>query len=177
MAVPHVTGVAALIMAVNPTLSDIDVKRTILKSVDKVPDLDGKVLTSGRLNADKAVRAAIAAAPPSVIAQRNELPQVIPAIATSSLGNAFPSPANPEVWIPYRLDAASDVTITIYNTLGQAVRTLELGHRPAGRYEERQLAAHWDGRNANGEVVASGFYFYTLKTGDFTATRKLFIVR
>jgi hypothetical protein len=141
-----------------------------------VPDLAGKTVTGGRLNAANAL--AITAAPPIAITDRKALmANVNPTIVASSLGNAFPSPANPEVWIPYRLDAASDVKITIYNLTGQLVRTLQLGHRPAGIYDNKQLAAHWDGRNANGETVASGFYFYTLKAGDFTATRKLFIVR
>jgi len=178
MASPHVAGVAALIMSVNPGLSDLEVKDCILNSVDAVPDLNGKVLTGGRLNAEKAVKLAIPAAPPIAIANGKALlTNMNPTVVASSLGNAFPSPANPEVWIPYRLDAASDVTITIYNISGQVVRTLELGHRPAGVYENKQLSAHWDGRNANGETVSSGFYFYTLKAGDFTATRKLFIVR
>jgi len=176
MAAPYVAGVAALIMSVSG-LSDLEVKRCILKSVDKLPDLNGKVRTGGRLNAEKAVACAISAAPPIAIANRKALTHVNPPIVASSLGNAFPSPANPEVWIPYRLDAASDVTVTIYNISGKAIRTLQLGHRPAGIYESKRLAAHWDGRNANGEVVASGFYFYTIRAGDFTATRKLFIVR
>ncbi|MBM3240916.1 T9SS type A sorting domain-containing protein [Candidatus Poribacteria bacterium] len=177
MASPHVAGVAALIMSVNPGLSDLEVKDCILNSVDAVPDLNGKVLTGGRLNAVKAVKLAIPAAPPIAIAHGKALTKVNPAIKVSSLGNAFPSPANPEVWLPYRLDVASDATITIYDISGQLVRTLDLGHRLAGVYENKQLSAHWDGRNTNGEVVASGFYFYTLKAGDFTATRKLLIVR
>jgi len=176
MAAPYVAGVAALVMGVS-SLSDIEVKRCILKSVDKVPDLTGKVLTGGRLNADKAVNCAIPVAPPITIASSKVLTNARPTIVDASLGNAFPTPANPEVWIPYRLDVASDVSITIYDISGKAIRTLQLGHRPAGVYENKQLAAHWDGRNAKGEVVASGFYFYTFSAGDFTATRKLFIVR
>ena len=190
MATPHVAGVAALLwselhlvapgLIAHPVLAGLIVKRIILKSVDPIADLAGKVKTGGRLNAANALGilpATISAAPPIAIANRKALTHVNPPIVASSLGNAFPSPANPEVWIPYRLDAASDVTVTIYNISGKAIRTLQLGHRPAGIYENKQLAAHWDGRNANGEVVASGFYFYTLKAGDFTATRKLFIVR
>ncbi len=46
---------------------------------------------------------------------------------------------------------------------------------PAGRYQSRSRAAHWDGKNAVGEPVASGLYFYTLTAGDFTATRKMLI--
>jgi len=177
MAAPHVAGVAALVMAVNPNLSDLEVKDGILNSVDNVPGLVGKVLTGGRLNAATAVKLALPAAPPIAMAKRTALTKVNPTLRVSSLGNAFPSPANPEVWLPYRLEAASDVTLTIYNLAGQVVRTLDLGHRLAGIYENKQLSVHWDGRNANGETVASGFYFYTLKAGDFTATRKLLIVR
>ena len=53
--------------------------------------------------------------------------------------------------------------------------TLELGHQPVGIYESRSRAAYWDGRNALGEFVASGVYFYTLTAGDFAATRKMLI--
>ena len=44
-----------------------------------------------------------------------------------------------------------------------------------GNYESRNRAAYWDGKNELGEPVASGVYFYTLTTGDFTATRKMLI--
>ena len=49
------------------------------------------------------------------------------------------------------------------------------GHQPAGMYQTRSRAAHWDGKNEFGESVASGVYFYTLTAGDFTATRKMLI--
>ena len=96
----------------------------------------------------------------------------------------FPNPFNPETWIPYQLAKPVDVTITIYTVNGTLVRTLTLGHQPAGLYQNRSRAAYWDGRNAFGEPVASGVYFYTLSTestrdsvtaGDFTATRKMLI--
>ena len=58
---------------------------------------------------------------------------------------------------------------------GTLVRTLALGHQPAGMYQNRSRAAYWDGRNAIGEPVASGLYFYTLTAGEFTATRKMLI--
>ncbi|MDE0427731.1 MAG: T9SS type A sorting domain-containing protein [Candidatus Poribacteria bacterium] len=87
----------------------------------------------------------------------------------------YPNPFNPETWIPYRLANPAEVTLTIYAVNGQVVRTLDLGHQTAGFYEDRNRAAYWDGRNAQGESVASGVYFYTLSAGDFTATRKLLI--
>ena len=69
----------------------------------------------------------------------------------------------------------ADVTLHIYAVNGTLVRTLTLGHQPAGMYQSRSRAAYWDGRNAFGEPVASGLYFYTLTARDFTATRKMLI--
>ena len=87
----------------------------------------------------------------------------------------YPNPFNPETWIPYQLAKPADVTLTIYGIDGQIVRRLALGHQPGGVYQNRSRAAYWDGKNAFGEPVASGVYFYTLTAGDFTATRKMLI--
>ena len=87
----------------------------------------------------------------------------------------FPNPFNPETWIPYHLAKDADVTLHIYAVNGTLVRTLALGHQGAGMYQSRSRAAHWDGKNAFGEPVASGLYFHTLIAGDFTATRKMLI--
>jgi flagellar hook assembly protein FlgD len=87
----------------------------------------------------------------------------------------YPNPFNPETWIPYQLAVDADVTITIYDVRGNAIRTLDLGHQPAGTYSGRSSAAYWDGRNDSGEAVASGLYFYTLSAGDFSATRKMLL--
>ncbi len=87
----------------------------------------------------------------------------------------FPNPFNPETWIPYHLAKDADVSLHIYAVNGTLVRTLGLGHQAAGIYQSRSRAAYWDGRNAFGEPVASGVYFYILTAGDFTATRKMLI--
>ena len=87
----------------------------------------------------------------------------------------YPNPFNPETWIPYHLAKDADVTLTIYAIDGRVIRRLALGHQPAGMYQTRSRAAYWDGKNAFGEPVASGVYFYTLTAGDFTATRKMLI--
>ena len=89
----------------------------------------------------------------------------------------YPNPFNPETWIPYQLAAPADVTVSIYSADGRLVQILALGHQPVGLYESRSRAAYWDGRNALGESVASGVYFYTLTAGDFTATRKMLIMK
>ena len=87
----------------------------------------------------------------------------------------YPNPFNPETWIPYQLSEPAEVALHIYSMDGILVRTLGLGHRPAGTYHSKSRAAYWDGKNAFGEPVASGVYFYTLTAGEFTATRKLLV--
>ena len=93
---------------------------------------------------------------------------------TTLLAN-YPNPFNPETWIPYQLAKSTEVMLRIYSVDGTLVRTLELGHQSTGMYHSKNRAAHWDGRNQHGEVVASGVYFYTLTAGNFTATRKMLI--
>ena len=93
---------------------------------------------------------------------------------TALLAN-YPNPFNPETWIPYQLANTADVTLHIYAVDGTLVRTLSLGHKAVGTYQNRSRAAYWDGKNEVGEPVASGIYFYTLTAGDFTATRKMLI--
>ena len=95
---------------------------------------------------------------------------------TALLSN-YPNPFNPETWIPYQLAKPADVALRIYDVNGALVRTLTLGHQLAGIYENRSRAAYWDGRNALGEQVASGIYFYTLSAGGFTATRKMLVMK
>ena len=89
----------------------------------------------------------------------------------------YPNPFNPETWIPYELAADTNVRITIYNTHGVMVRSLSLGHQSAGYYTGRDRAAYWDGRNALGEQVASGLYFYQLETDEMSLMRKMVILK
>ena len=96
---------------------------------------------------------------------------------TTALLANYPNPFNPETWIPYQLSKAADVTVSIHASDGNLVRTLALGHQDAGLYQNRSQAAYWDGKNALGETVASGLYFYTLTAGDFAATRRMLILK
>ena len=95
---------------------------------------------------------------------------------TQLLAN-YPNPFNPETWIPYRLAEDGVVTLTIYDQTGQMVRTIDVGHQTAAVYENRSKAIYWDGRNGLGEQVASGVYFYHLSAGDYSATRKMLILK
>ena len=105
----------------------------------------------------------------------------------------FPNPFNPETWIPYQLYQDVSVTIRIYNTRGQLIRSLHLGTKQVGSYITKERAAYWDGRDNLAQKVASGVYFYTLQVrpvsvginsaipsigaGQFTETRKMLILK
>ena len=89
----------------------------------------------------------------------------------------YPNPFNPETWIPYHLANASGMTITIYDMRGTIVRQLDLGHQSEGYYTSRSRAAYWDGRNAVGERVASGIYFYQLQADNISYLQKMVILK
>ena len=97
-------------------------------------------------------------------------------VETQLLRN-YPNPFNPETWIPYHLANNSDVLLSIYDINGALVRELDLGHQRAGYYTDRSHSAYWDGRNAWGEPVASGVYFYQLRAGDYLKLRKMVILK
>lgn len=89
----------------------------------------------------------------------------------------YPNPFNPETWIPYQLATEGDVTIVIYDSGGQLVRSLELGSQPPGLYVTQEKAAYWDGRSDTGEWVSSGTYFYHLQVGNYSVAKKMIILK
>ena len=89
----------------------------------------------------------------------------------------YPNPFNPETWIPYQIADASTVKLSIFDVTGSQIRQIEVGYRQAGIYENQSDAIYWDGRNKFGEPVTSGVYFYMLQTDDFSATRKMIMLK
>ena len=65
----------------------------------------------------------------------------------------------------------------IYDVTGKQIRTIELGHIPAGNYVESNRAIYWDGRTEDGEQVSSGTYFYQIEADGYTDTRKMVILK
>ena len=120
----------------------------------------------------------------SIVRETTAIVELLPT-KTALLSN-YPNPFNPETWIPFKLANSAEVTIHIYSTKGQIVRTLRLGNQRAGIYVAKDKAAYWDGKNNFNENVASGVYFYTLQiresipdigVGDFRATRRMVIMK
>ena len=89
-----------------------------------------------------------------------------------NLEQNYPNPFNPETTIAYQLPVASNVNITIYNILGQKVRTLYSGIKHPGFFK-----IEWDGKNSNGINLNSGLYFYRMETGNFTKTRTMILLK
>lgn len=80
----------------------------------------------------------------------------------------YPNPFNPTTIINYELPLAGHVTLKVYNTLGQEIRTLVNSAQPIGSHQ-----SIWDGRDNRGKVVPSGLYFYRLQAGAVMETRKM----
>jgi len=86
-------------------------------------------------------------------------------------GNA-PNPFSDQTTISYVLARDQEVTLTIFNVLGQRVRTLVQDRRSKGLHH-----VTWDGTTQYGDGAGSGVYFYRLQGEDFTATRKMVLIR
>ena len=84
----------------------------------------------------------------------------------------FPNPFNPSTSIPFALPSRAEVRLSVFNVLGQRIRTLLNGQIEAGYH---RLA--WDGRNDAGRQAGAGVYFYLLESGQFRQTRKMTLVK
>jgi hypothetical protein len=88
------------------------------------------------------------------------------------LSQNYPNPFNPSTVIQYQLAQDSHVGLTIYDILGQKIKTLVSGMQQAGYYN-----ITWDGTNNSGNKVASGIYIYRLQAGNFTKTLKMNLLK
>ena len=98
-------------------------------------------------------------------------------LVSSNLLQNYPNPFNPETTIEYSLSTSSRVQLSVYNILGQHIRTLVLGHQTSGIH--RKI---WDSTDDAGKRVVSGVYFYKLtienESGQLNSyIRKMLLVR
>jgi len=89
-----------------------------------------------------------------------------------TLNQNYPNPFNPICRIEYALPADCQVTLSIYNILGQRVRVLVDEYQSAGH-----KSVKWDGRDDQGKEVTSGIYFYRIQAGDFTEAKKMLLLK
>ena len=89
-----------------------------------------------------------------------------------ALHNNYPNPFNPITNIVYDIPEVTDVTLEIYNVMGQRVRTLAQGSHEAGRYQ-----IVWNATNDFGQALSSGMYVYRIQAGDFVSVKKLVLMK
>jgi hypothetical protein len=90
-----------------------------------------------------------------------------------ALSDNYPNPFNPETTIKYQLPNAGDVTLEVYNMLGQVVRTLVSEQQNAGRY-----VLQWDATSDAGHALSSGIYFYRIQAGgEFQSVKKMLLLK
>jgi hypothetical protein len=87
------------------------------------------------------------------------------------LAQNAPNPFNPTTKIAFTMPVSSEYTIAIYNVAGQLVKSFN-GHSEAGTVE-----VIWDGTDSNHTTVASGIYFYKATANNFSATKKMVLMK
>jgi len=97
---------------------------------------------------------------------------IAPTPVKSTLKQNYPNPFNPNTTISFNMDRASNVTLNVFNVKGQLVKTLLNGRSTVGLN-----SFSWDGTDNNNNKVASGVYYYTLKNGNDTQTKKMVLVK
>ncbi len=87
------------------------------------------------------------------------------------VGN-YPNPFNPQTTIRFDVAFSADIRITIFNTLGQRIKTVAQGFYSTGSYD-----VVWDGRDQSGKRVASGIYFYRMESDGFTESKRMMLIK
>lgn len=93
-------------------------------------------------------------------------------VKTFTLLQNYPNPFNPTTTIEYQLSRAQEVELTVFNINGQHIRTVTRSYHQAGTYQTT-----WDGRDDNGQPVASGAYLYQLKGGQTVLSKKMVFIK
>ncbi len=88
------------------------------------------------------------------------------------LSQNYPNPFNAGTSIRFELPSASDVELSVYDLLGRKVIVMLNEYLPAGSH-----LVTWDGRSGDGNMMATGVYFYRLRAGDFDKTKKMILVK
>ncbi|MCX6152514.1 MAG: T9SS type A sorting domain-containing protein [Ignavibacteriales bacterium] len=126
----------------------------------KLKDKEARVSVSGTSNLNDALQKNLSALSVRQIPAQFELSQ------------NYPNPFNPNTKIKYSLAFDSRVTLTIYNLLGQKVKTLFNGQQEAGFY-----TMEWNGTNEYGQQISSGMYIYRIEAGSFVSTKKMNLLK
>ena len=89
-----------------------------------------------------------------------------------SLENNYPNPFNPSTSIEFSLAEQNQITLEVYNSHGEKIRTLVNEFKPAGAYKTA-----WNGKDDNGNVVSSGIYIYRIAAGSFIQSKSMVLLK
>jgi subtilisin family serine protease len=165
MACPYVAGLAALVKSQYPTYGWLDIHNRIEATTDNIDALNPTYagqLGTGRINACRAIGGT-----PSLKETHNTI-----APREFVLYQNYPNPFNLGTSISFYLPEKAEVDLSVYNVLGEKVKTIT-----AGAFEAGSHAINWNGTNNVGLVVASGVYFYKLTAGDNSITKKMTLLK
>ena len=93
-------------------------------------------------------------------------------ISDFRLGQNYPNPFNPTTTITFELPNSSDVSLVIYNLTGRLIKILTSSRYPAGSHQ-----IQWDGRDTQGNMVASGIYVYRMNAGTYSQSHKMMLLK
>ncbi len=170
MATPHVAGaVALLVAAAPPALLNayklypdsiaLLFKQKIMEGVDPKPSLQGITVSGGRLNIYNSVLLI------QNLTGAGNVSGIVP--HNYNLYQNYPNPFNPATVIKYDLPKSGFVSLKIFDALGREAASLVNAHQEAGIHD-----AVWNAKN-----FSSGIYFYKIQAGDYTATKKMMLVK
>jgi bacillopeptidase F len=160
---PHVAGVVGLMRSANPDIDVETIKQIILDTArDEGAAGEDNDYGWGFIDAYQAVLRCLQSSSVSSPA----------AARTADLCENRPNPFSRETSIGFRLGRDHAATLTIYDPAGRLVRSLVSGNQSAGEH-----SALWDGRDDAGRAVGAGLYFYTLRTADTRAQRKMLMLK
>tara|TARA_B000000460_G_C21295916_1_gene298021 strand:- start:90 stop:617 length:528 start_codon:yes stop_codon:yes gene_type:complete len=170
MASPHIAGVVALMLQVNPHLSYQEVLDNLTNNArtdgftGSVDDLPDNYWGYGKVDAHETVMSVEASL------STNNYITLIP--EKISLKQNYPNPFNPVTTINYFLPKDYRVELTIYDIKGNIIETIVDKKLSRGNH-----TAIWNGKDNYGKIVPSGIYFYTFDSGTFSQTKKMILLK
>lgn len=161
---PGTGAVAELHFKLNPGVTSVEISPTVLQNPNHELTYYYNDYASGRPEV-RTVR-------PEV--QAGEVSMALPTARPTSyaLRQNSPNPFNPVTVVSYDLPNAGDVKISVFNIIGQHITDLVNVYQEAGSYQ-----VSWDGKDNTGASVASGVYFYRIKTDQFSDTKKMVLLK
>ena len=163
-AAPHVAGAIALMLQKSPDKTPDEIKQAITTTA-RTDNFTGSVPNQtwgyGKLDVLSAFQIVSVSDP--------RVETLVP--KSVELYQNYPNPFNPTTIIPYSIDKTMDVKISVFNLLGQNIKTLFSGVQLQGLYR-----IQWDGTDDSGNAVPSGIYFFRLDAGEFSSVKKMILL-